>query len=82
MVTFFDLMVIETDGGNGIFVESAVSDGFDEGSFAGVLQSDNCHFEFFVEKFAFDPIENFIEKSEHFTKCYKVTMSVLTPNQT
>jgi hypothetical protein len=65
-------MVVESDGGDGIFVEGAVGDGLDEGSFACVLQSDYCDFEFLVEKLALDPIENLIEKSEHSTNCYKV----------
>ena len=42
--TFFDFVMVESDGGNGILVVGAVSDGLDERGLARVLQSDDGDF--------------------------------------
>ena len=57
--------MVKSDGGNGIFVIDSVGDGFNEGGFSCVLESHDCDFEFFVEESAFDPVNDFIEESQH-----------------
>ena len=63
--TFFDLMMVEANGGDGVLVEGAVGDSFDKGGFACILKSDDGDFEFLIEKPAFDPIDDFIEEANH-----------------
>lgn len=57
--------MVESDGGNGILIVGAVSDGLDECGLACVLQSDDGDFQFLAEELALDPIQNFINKSHH-----------------
>ena len=71
MFTFFDLVVVETDGGYGVFVVDAISDGFDESGLACVLKTDDCYLKFFVEEPALDPVDYFIENPS-ITFIYKV----------
>lgn len=65
MVTFFDLMVVESDGWDGVLFEGAISDGLDEGGFACILETDDGDFELLVKEFGFDPGEYFIYKAKH-----------------
>jgi len=57
--------MVEADSGDGIFVINTISDGFDEGGFTSILKSDDCDLEFFIEESALDPVDNFIEESQH-----------------
>ena len=50
-------MAIEPDGGDTILLKSAISDGFDQGSFACILQPHNGNLEFLVEEPIFDPVQ-------------------------
>lgn len=59
--------MVEANGGDGILVISAISNGFYKGGLAGILKTHNCDLELLAEKLALDPIENFINKSHHFS---------------
>ena len=67
MNTFFDFVSIEADGGDGIFFKGSISDGFDKGGFAGILQADDGNLELFVEKFGFYPVHKLPKPGKH---CY------------
>jgi hypothetical protein len=59
--------MIEADGWDCILVIGAISNGFYKGGLAGILKTHNCDLELLTEKLALDPIENFINKSHHFS---------------
>lgn len=63
--TLFDLVVVESNGGDGVLIEGAIGDSLDECGLAGVLQSDNSDFELLAEEGALDPIQDLIEKAQH-----------------
>ena len=44
LATFFELVMVESDGGYGIFFKGSIGDTFDEGGFACILKSNDCDF--------------------------------------
>lgn len=58
-------MVVESYGGDGVFVEGAVGDGLDQRGLARVLQSHDGDLELLAEEGALDPVQNLIEKAQH-----------------
>ena len=60
-------MPVKADGGDGIFLKNSIGNGLHKGSFACILQTDNCYLEFLVEKFIFDPVHELAKPSKH---CY------------
>ena len=64
--TFFDLVVIKTDGRDGILLKGAISNRFDESGFSRILKPDDSYLKFLVEEFWLDPRQDFIHEREHF----------------
>lgn len=80
MNTFFYLVAIEPNGGNGIFFECAVGDGLDESGLAGVLEPDDGYFEFLIEEFGLEPAHDFIEESHHgFPSDNRILIYIIRP---
>lgn len=59
--------MVEANGWDCILVIGAISNGFYKRGLAGILKTYNRDLELFAEKLALDPIENFINKSHHFS---------------
>lgn len=57
--------MIESDGGYGIFIVSAVGDGLDQCGLSCILKPDNCDLKFLGEELTLDPVEYFINESHH-----------------
>ena len=49
--TFFDFVVIKTNGRDGILLKGAIGNRFDESGFARILKPDDSYLKFLVEEF-------------------------------